>query len=335
MSYIEKEKLIKADIDSIENRVRHAFNQGYDLGFKDGKKRTKPQEQEPTIKIDYRRAFKIACELLNGDVLYGIDADKIYELMMKKDGVISSSSYEEYILNHLQELDQGQYASEPTTKNDLPHCQYTDKEIAKSFIEDVEAVKEQLPCGELMDFPETFEEFAKQYQIIDKQEVYTNGAELIPVFRVKQWLEHISTTKNDLGVDCISRQEVLRLLANSIGKTNTYLQTKVLKMSSVTPQEPRWIPVSERLPEINEEAYSKDVLLSLRRETKWDIDVCRAIHITTIGYYDVNAISSDGVYLDTEGWVLENERRLPLSDVIAWMPLPKALPKAYREVENE
>lgn len=47
MSYIEKEKLIKADIASIENRVRHAFNQGYDLGFKDGKEKAKPQEQEP------------------------------------------------------------------------------------------------------------------------------------------------------------------------------------------------------------------------------------------------------------------------------------------------
>jgi len=47
MSYIEKEKLIKADIASIENKVRHAFNQGYDLGYKDGKKRAKPQEQEP------------------------------------------------------------------------------------------------------------------------------------------------------------------------------------------------------------------------------------------------------------------------------------------------
>ena len=49
MSYIEKEKLIKADIASIENRVRHAFNQGYDLGFNDGKKRAKPLEQEPFI----------------------------------------------------------------------------------------------------------------------------------------------------------------------------------------------------------------------------------------------------------------------------------------------
>jgi hypothetical protein len=44
MSYIEKEKLIKADIESIENRVRHAFNQGYDLGYKEGKERAKPQE---------------------------------------------------------------------------------------------------------------------------------------------------------------------------------------------------------------------------------------------------------------------------------------------------
>ena len=46
MSYIEKEKLIKADMDSIENIVRHAFNQGYDLGFKDGKKSAKPQEPQ-------------------------------------------------------------------------------------------------------------------------------------------------------------------------------------------------------------------------------------------------------------------------------------------------
>ena len=44
MSYIEKERLIKADIESIENRVRHAFNQGYDLGYKEGKERTKSIE---------------------------------------------------------------------------------------------------------------------------------------------------------------------------------------------------------------------------------------------------------------------------------------------------
>ena len=43
-----------------------------------------------------------------------------------------------------------------------------------------------------MDFPDTFDEFAKGYGFIDKKEIYTNGAHLIPVFRVKQWLEHIN-----------------------------------------------------------------------------------------------------------------------------------------------
>ena len=30
---------------------------------------------------------------------------------MDKDGIVTNDSYEEYILTHLQELDQGQYAS--------------------------------------------------------------------------------------------------------------------------------------------------------------------------------------------------------------------------------
>ena len=60
-------------------------------------------------------------------------------------------------------------------------------------IEDVEAVKDQLSCGELMSFPDTFEEFAEQYGFTDKKEYYSNGIEFIPVFRVKQWLEHISS----------------------------------------------------------------------------------------------------------------------------------------------
>lgn len=34
MNESEKERLIKKDIESIENRVRHAFNQGYEMGLK-------------------------------------------------------------------------------------------------------------------------------------------------------------------------------------------------------------------------------------------------------------------------------------------------------------
>lgn len=58
---------------------------------------------------DYKRAFKIACELLSGAVLYGVDADSIFETLMNKDGIVTNESYEEYILSHMDELDHGQY----------------------------------------------------------------------------------------------------------------------------------------------------------------------------------------------------------------------------------
>ena len=45
--------------------------------------------------------------------------------------------------------------------------------------------------GVAMTFPKTFDEFAEEYKIVDYKEVYTNGTELIPIFRVKQWLGHI------------------------------------------------------------------------------------------------------------------------------------------------
>ena len=44
---------------------------------------------------------------------------------------------------------------------------------------------------DVMMFPDTAEEFIEQYKIVDTDQVYTNGAELIPIFRMKQWLEHL------------------------------------------------------------------------------------------------------------------------------------------------
>ena len=52
----------------------------------------------------YKKAFQIACELLNGSVLYGYDADRIFEEMMEKNGIVSSFSYEDFILEHLDRL---------------------------------------------------------------------------------------------------------------------------------------------------------------------------------------------------------------------------------------
>ena len=56
-----------------------------------------------------------------------------------------------------------------------------------------------------MEFPETFESFAKEYGFKDKKEVYTNGADLIPIFRVKQWLEHdnkLRKIETDTAYEC-------------------------------------------------------------------------------------------------------------------------------------
>lgn len=47
--------------------------------------------------------------------------------------------------------------------------------------------------SDLMTFPDTVEEFMEEYKIIDTEQVYTNGAELVPIFRMKQWFEHLPT----------------------------------------------------------------------------------------------------------------------------------------------
>ena len=56
-------------------------------------------------KAQYKRAFEIACDLLNGGVLYGIDSDFIFDFMMKRNGVVSTLSYQEFILKYLDRLD--------------------------------------------------------------------------------------------------------------------------------------------------------------------------------------------------------------------------------------
>lgn len=50
--------------------------------------------------------------------------------------------------------------------------------------------------ADCMTFPKTFDEFAERYKIVDKKEVYTNGTELIPIFRVEQWIEHLEDERD-------------------------------------------------------------------------------------------------------------------------------------------
>ena len=55
--------------------------------------------------------------------------------------------------------------------------------------------KEVIKMGEQMTFPNTFKEFAELYKTVDTKEVYSNGIEFLPIFRVEQWLEYISAVE--------------------------------------------------------------------------------------------------------------------------------------------
>lgn len=72
--------------------------------------------------------------------------------------------------------------------------------------------------AETMMFPATFDEFAEQYGFKDKQEVYTNGSDLIPIFRVRQWLDHIGATDTNVGhnSEWISVKERLPEIGQSV-----------------------------------------------------------------------------------------------------------------------
>jgi uncharacterized metal-binding protein len=63
-----------------------------------------------------------------------------------------------------------------------------------------------------MCFPETWEEFKKQYRIVDTEKVYTNGIEMIPTFRVEQWLEHCKNIK------CSQQENKMAKVAELFGK---------------------------------------------------------------------------------------------------------------------
>jgi len=99
--------------------------------------------------------------------------------------------------------------------------------------------------------------------------------------------------------DAINRQAVLDCLtATGLKKYDFILNArdKIKNLQSVKPQEPKWIPVSERLPEIHQ-----DVLLSLR---SLDIEV--------------------GFRAETEPYFYCHGDYIEPQNVLAWMPLPQS-----------
>ena len=46
--------------------------------------------------------------------------------------------------------------------------------------------------GDVMAFPASVEEFMEQYKMTDTKHVYSNGTEFVPIYRMKQWFEHVN-----------------------------------------------------------------------------------------------------------------------------------------------
>lgn len=50
--------------------------------------------------------------------------------------------------------------------------------------------------GDMMQFPERWEDFLRDYEFEDSKRVYTNGSMLIPSFRVEQMMEHYAPVRH-------------------------------------------------------------------------------------------------------------------------------------------
>ncbi|MBQ1572759.1 MAG: hypothetical protein IIZ78_16635 [Clostridiales bacterium] len=51
--------------------------------------------------------------------------------------------------------------------------------------------------ADVMTFPESVDEFMEQYKVVDEDHVYSNGIAYVPIFRMKQWFEHLKAEEEE------------------------------------------------------------------------------------------------------------------------------------------
>ena len=90
--------------------------------------------------------------------------------------------------------------------------------IAKNIKSNIEQGVDVM--GEQMNFPNTFKEFAELYKTVDTKEVYSNGIEFLPIFRVEQWLEYIS------AVEMATFESTI----NSLQEQNEKYKTEIMRL---------------------------------------------------------------------------------------------------------
>ena len=78
--------------------------------------------------------------------------------------------------------------------------------------------------GEMMLFPATVEEFMEQYKVVDRDHAISNGAEFIPVFRMRQWFDHLQSRPVTRGdkLRAMTDKELAGLLSIYCCRNKTY-----------------------------------------------------------------------------------------------------------------
>ena len=72
--------------------------------------------------------------------------------------------------------------------------------------------------ADVMEFPSTVEEFMEYYKVIDTDHVYSNGTEFVPIYRMRQWFDHLDAvprTKAD-RIRAMSDEELAELIGDNI-----------------------------------------------------------------------------------------------------------------------
>ena len=175
-----------------------------------------------------------------------------------------------------------------------------------------------------MNYPDSPMDFIKQYSFSDKQRVYTNGAELISVFRIGQMIEHYMSDLTPQQIKdmqfCLKEksQEVVRLrreiqklknkendgwisVEQELPPLGQRLQATILHHEWISDYDSDWVPKEEK---IHHPAYT---------------EVCEIYPIEGLWFFSCreDEYGRDVAYINPI-----KELGNPISEIIAWRPLP-------------
>lgn len=221
-----------SDIGGIQQQaadiIRQAYGKGYKAGYVDGKDEVykNPVPTQDAYNDGLRDAWECARKIVTMD----------WSIMDDKCGIdfkyycFTAYSPSEAIAK-IKEYEEQQVRCKGCIHLSTEASEYCDGYGCTNFNK-YEPKQTDDECGERMDFPNTFEEFAKQYGFTDRGEHYTNGIELIPVFRVEQWIEHLKEHDDKIfGYDAYKHiKETLIDLINNYGYTKAMIQTVLEQM---------------------------------------------------------------------------------------------------------